>query len=307
MTPPILSPPALHFLIIDFTITCGTNQLIFVATTDVACHLTLHLSHEEPIIRRIPYQKRGADFELSSVTCFVEVDTIDQDEAGDSNTHTFTVPLVAYGLMHYWYLTGTQGGTPMISISQIFTAHCEKPLIETCCHSTPSSGHLQQNVYPCWKVSYAFTPKYDFEPTEFTLHLALFLANPPPPWVQIEIWTTDHTAEPLIKIGGSAQVPVPGMTSSWQAYKFPLTCQKLLANNHYATTWWTSYYPRSSPYKQAIVRRGTGDTCGYTGGAPVKTGYQNCYSDWWRPCNCYRRPWGAYTNSTHYFSFEGKK
>lgn len=307
MPPSALSPPALHFMIIDFITICGVDEFTFWCKTDTPCHLTLHLSLEEPIIRRIPYQKRGADFDLSSVTCFVEIASYDQTEPGDTTSHTFTVPLAAYCQQHYWYLSGTQGGSPCKSISQIFHVHCEQLAVQTCCHSTPSTGQLQQNVYPCWKVSYAFTPGYDFEPTELTLHLALFGANPPPPWVQIEIWTTDATAEPLIKIGGSAQVPVPGMTSSWQPYKFPLTCQKLLTNNHYCMTWWTSYYPRQSPYKQALVRRGTGDTCPYTGGAPVKTGVRNCYADWWNPCNCGGRPWNPYTNSPHYYSFGGKK
>lgn len=137
MSPPTLSPPALHFVVIDFTITCGTMQLIFQCTTDVACHLTLHMADIDPIVRKIPYQKRGANFNLSSVTCFVEIHTIDQDESGDTTTHTFTVPLTAYDQLHYWYLTGTQGGVPMKSISQIFKASCSKPLLVTTCSGLP--------------------------------------------------------------------------------------------------------------------------------------------------------------------------
>lgn len=143
MSPPTLSPPALHFLIVDFTITCGTNQLIFVAYTDTSCHLTLHMADVDPIIRKIPYQKRGANFTLSSVTCFVEIDTIDQDEAGDTTTHTFTIPLTAYDRWHYWYLTGTQGGAPMKSISQIFKALCHSPITPpqtVTIYSAPSAG-----------------------------------------------------------------------------------------------------------------------------------------------------------------------
>lgn len=137
MSPPILSPPALHFVVVDFTITCGTMELTFWCQTDVACHLTLHMADIDPIIRNIPYQKRGANFNLSSVTCFVEIKTIDQDEAGDTTTHTFTVPLTSYDLTHYWYLTGTQGGIPMKSMSQIFKASCSKPVEVITCKCTP--------------------------------------------------------------------------------------------------------------------------------------------------------------------------
>lgn len=129
MSPPTLSPPSLHFMIIDFLTTCGVDEFTFWCKTDTPCHLTLHLSIEKPIVRRIPYQKRGADFELSSVTCFVEIATYDQDEAGDTTIHTFTIPLVAYDLPHYWYLTGTQGGVPCKSISQIFHITCSESLL----------------------------------------------------------------------------------------------------------------------------------------------------------------------------------
>lgn len=132
MAPPILNPPALKFVIVDFSITCGTMQLTFWCKTDVACHLYLHLTDQDYIIRRIPYRKRGVDVEMSSLTCFVEKDLIEQDEVGDTYEHTFTVPLTAYNLWHYWYLTGTQGTAPpipMTSVSQIFKASCSPPPI----------------------------------------------------------------------------------------------------------------------------------------------------------------------------------
>lgn len=126
--PPALAPPALHFLVLDFTITCGSMEFTFVCTTDTAVRLTLHLTTEKPIIRRIPYVKRGADFTMSSVTCFVETVTIDQDEAGDTFAHTFTVPIAGYGIPYYWYLTGTHSGQPSNSISQIFQVQCAAPI-----------------------------------------------------------------------------------------------------------------------------------------------------------------------------------
>jgi hypothetical protein len=141
MSPPISSPPALKFLVIDFTITCGTMELVFWCKTDVACHLWLHLTDQDYIIRRIPYTKRGAAVELSSVTCFVETLLIEQDEAGDTYEHTFTVPLIAYGRVHSWYLSGTQGGVAMTSVSQIFSAQCPAPPVYMDLPATTARGH----------------------------------------------------------------------------------------------------------------------------------------------------------------------
>lgn len=103
----------------------------------------MHLSTEKPIIRRIPYIKRGADFEMSSVTCFVATKTYDQDEGGDTLTHTFIVDPIVYGQDYYFYFTATHGGAPSASISQIFHANCPVPTVvpETVkIYSAPSAG-----------------------------------------------------------------------------------------------------------------------------------------------------------------------
>jgi hypothetical protein len=144
MSPPTYSPPALHFLIIAFDYSCALHVCTFTCTTDVPCHLTAHISDQRPVIRRIPYQKRGADMEASSVTCFVETKTIDQDEAGDTTHHTFQIPMPIYDHLYYWYFTGTQGALPTKSISQIFWHSCPKPtgaLVTTKFYSDPASGH----------------------------------------------------------------------------------------------------------------------------------------------------------------------
>lgn len=131
MSPPVYSPPALKFLITSFAYSCGTNLCTFTCTTDVACHLTAHVTAQRPIIRRIPYQKRGAEFVLSSVTCFVPIATPDQAQAGDTFAHTFTIPFPLSDHTYYWYLTGTIGGVPCTSISQIFWHACPAVPITT--------------------------------------------------------------------------------------------------------------------------------------------------------------------------------
>jgi hypothetical protein len=89
----------------------------------------VHVSTQRPIIRRIPYTKRGAQFQLSSVTCFVQVCQVEQTIAADTLEHTFVIPLAAYDVTHYWYLTGTQGGVPLESMSQIFWHECTAPIL----------------------------------------------------------------------------------------------------------------------------------------------------------------------------------
>jgi len=102
--------------------------------------------------------KRGANFTLSSVTCFVPIADIAQDEPADTYIHTFTVPLTAYSRYHYWYLTGTQGGQPMKSISQIFKARCDKyvyPPQTVKFYSAPGQGGDSMDGSPERVVAYS--------------------------------------------------------------------------------------------------------------------------------------------------------
>lgn len=122
-----VAAPTDHFLVLSFTYTCGISQVTFVCVTDVPCNMTAHITDQRPAIRRVPTTKRGADFTLSSLTCFVGIKTVTQSEAGDTLTHTFVIPLSAYDVTFYWYLTATYGGKPSQSMSQIFWHSCPKP------------------------------------------------------------------------------------------------------------------------------------------------------------------------------------
>ena len=145
--PPAYAPPLLHFLVIEFSYTCGTHQCTFWCKTDVACHLTAHITAERPRIRYIPDQKRGAQFTLSSMTCFVEIAQAEQLEPADTLEHTFLIPFPLYDHAYYWYLSGTILGVPCKSISQVFWHNCSRPPITATFHSDPGFGRTTCDVY----------------------------------------------------------------------------------------------------------------------------------------------------------------
>jgi len=271
MTPPVYAPPALHFLIADFSITCGTMQFTFWCKTDTLCYLTLHLSHQEPIIRRIPYQKRGADFELSSVTCFVEVATYEQIEPGDTLEHTFVVPLLAYCQQHYWYLTGTQGGVPCKSISQIFHVHCTKPSDPIL--TTDQNPYWNSNLMPYYTsaVGQRWTPDHDYAPVKLDLLLWQYSTRNKGYfkvqireitgtycWLEPILWEVTHYGPNLPTRYNHIYTtwPVTGFTAlTTKAYRivvYPIlywyywTGSYWRRDNTAARIWWANYSP--SPY-----------------------------------------------------------
>jgi len=209
MTPPAASPPALHFLVTLFAYACGYLACTFTCTTDTAVKLTAHVSAERPAIRRIPYVKRGADFVLSSVTCFVETQTIVQTQAGDSLTHTFVIPFPIVNHTYYWYLTGTQGGVPCQSISQIFWYSCDVPPPPTPrCRATipPAYGHDSTG---CTEMSSGFQPGASFIATSVDIGLYRQTAYAQNHLLSLAIWSAAANAQPLALIYGYYAAYVP--------------------------------------------------------------------------------------------------
>jgi len=99
---------------------------------------------------------------MSSVTCFVVTDTYDQNEAGDTFAHTFTVPIAGYDLPYYWYLTGTHAGAPSLSMSQIFTVTCSVPTPPNLlCHTIGGETEYAA-AYNCYEQAGAFQPPASF-------------------------------------------------------------------------------------------------------------------------------------------------
>lgn len=195
MTPPTLTPPALHFLVNSFSYSCGSHIVTFTCTTDTPVHLYAHVTNQQPRVRRIPYVKRGAPFVLSSVTCFVELNLVEQTEPGDTLTHTFTIPLTAYGLIHYWYLSGTHAAIPSRSISQIFWQACPDPgwtehmvLIKSArLHGlgTVDGAVYRQGVNLTWPDIHD-NPGTTVEPDHIRTYIWLSSANTANRWTQLQ-------------------------------------------------------------------------------------------------------------------------
>ena len=265
MAPIYYGPPALKFLVTSFAYSCDTDVIFFVCTTDVACTLTAHVTPSRPILRRIPYTKRGADFVLSSVTCFVETAAVAQAEVTDSTTHTFTIPAPLCDNTYYWYLTGTIAGQPCTSLSPIFwpSFPCPAPPYPYCQAQDPPYNY--HDTYRCYFLSSCFQPATSYNITSCDI---TFQNDLDPSKIctdgQFELWTalangkpdicqqTHYFTNPDLTPGGVVTVNVP------------LTPQLLTAGNHYAIAygfrdWWSS--PR---YKRLKFHFATALNCEYS-------------------------------------------
>jgi len=96
---------------------------IITIVTNVPCHLWLRYTEEPPQYHAIPLYKRGIFIYKDARFCFVAFKHIEQDEANDTYTHTFTWHGWYHCLTQYFYFWGEISGQGSPSTSPIFSKH----------------------------------------------------------------------------------------------------------------------------------------------------------------------------------------
>lgn len=94
-----------------------------VATTDIPCHLYMRWSTTTPQKHIVPKFMRGIFMHEDIYLCFVAYTDNEQEEAGDTLTHTFvkrTWPICETRWFYFW---GKVAGQTCVSTSAIFELH----------------------------------------------------------------------------------------------------------------------------------------------------------------------------------------
>ncbi|MBA7572832.1 hypothetical protein ES708_14619 [subsurface metagenome] len=155
-----MPPP--HFSVRDIQQHHHLTGYRLVITTDVPCRLFMRWTLEKPRTHKDPVFKRGAPFAEKVRFCFVEYQDNDQEEAGDTLTHTF-IKLDWPGCQtRYFYFWGTVAGEVSPSESPLFSKH--RPVFE-----------FQLLFYEPW--TYLIPPP----PTMALILLEPWTWTPPPP------------------------------------------------------------------------------------------------------------------------------
>ncbi|MBA7527401.1 hypothetical protein ES705_19577 [subsurface metagenome] len=92
---------------------------IVTATSDVPAHLWLRLTHVPPRIHSKPVLRRGMWLNDDVRFCFDVFHDIEQDQAGDTLEHTFTISPCESDFQFWYYLWGYVGGILSPSTSAI--------------------------------------------------------------------------------------------------------------------------------------------------------------------------------------------
>ncbi|MBA7659314.1 hypothetical protein ES703_67291 [subsurface metagenome] len=119
--------PTLNWALWDITYEITATGVKIKVQTWEACHLWMRWTLTYPEEHSIPVLKRGLFLHGDKRFCFVAYHDNEQEEAGDTTTHTFTKEPWPSCQTRYFYFHGRMGGTASPSTSAIFNYHRIEP------------------------------------------------------------------------------------------------------------------------------------------------------------------------------------
>ncbi|MBA7643922.1 hypothetical protein ES703_51656 [subsurface metagenome] len=153
-----------------------------IVVTDIPCHLYMRWSFKPPWSHASVARRRGLAMHTDRYYCFTTYHDNEQEEAGDTLTHTFIKTPWPYCECRYFYFWGKVGDTVCISDTPCFQLHmnCAKapPVMEV--ESNDCQTEHDQPGLACqqWNAcSQTFTPDHDYEATMLSLLLTQYDIN----------------------------------------------------------------------------------------------------------------------------------
>ncbi|MBA7535783.1 hypothetical protein ES705_28041 [subsurface metagenome] len=218
-----LVPPVVYtrFMITDFQTTPNCEQVAVVIKTDVPCHLWLRFTDETPRKHPKTVTRRGLRMGYDIRTCFVAYKDLEQEEAGDTLEHTFTITDIPFCSSVYFYFYGTSAGITMVYTSAIFSFFYPfgTPPFKTC--ERQEEAYINIGFCHYWNaMSQTFTPTHDFKVDMLSLMLNQLDTDRRGPYcVKITRDIPPCWDEPLVAIqyGYSTALPLPGV-KAWVSF-----------------------------------------------------------------------------------------
>ncbi len=198
-----------HFALLGFFDDVLTDGYKLTAITDTPCHLWCRMTKRPPREHNIPSPRRGTYLTGEMRFCFVVFWDIEQEEPGDTLTHTWHVRDWPYCEVRYFYFIGTIAGLSVVSETVYFHLHFAKyPPLCVLVFDEPWSDYIDIStliIYEPWSyhgvlppalVNIFTEPWTDYSPPPPTLTLIFtepwtYYAEPPPVMVLIftEPWS----------------------------------------------------------------------------------------------------------------------
>lgn len=201
-----------------FAITAQSNysaldNLIVGMYTDIACHLKIRVTDQEPVRDLRWIFRRGLPMKCLPFWTFIGLYHIEQEEPGDTRSHTFIIPNLVFCNWRWFQPWGTVAGKDAVSAGPIFKAHF--PVIRGMFWEPWNADFTTNNP---WQNLY---PQYTTVDVHHGLLDLIVNRTPPYGWAQAIKCDLLHLLEPgyyppvkgCFLIHEATYTPPPGLTN----------------------------------------------------------------------------------------------
>lgn len=112
-----------HFAVLEVSYWYKIASIIITCSTNNPCHLTCYYTGKEPVRHATTLVKRGVALPWGAYFCFVAWKSVEQQEPGDTLTHTFEVPDWSYCQTKWFTFRGNVAGQLSPSVSALIKHH----------------------------------------------------------------------------------------------------------------------------------------------------------------------------------------
>lgn len=112
-----------HFAVLEVSYLYKPTSIVITCTTNNPCHLTCYYTDKPPVRHATSRVVRGLSLPWGAYWCFVAYKEVEQQEAGDTLTHTFEVPDWSYCQTKWFCFRGTVSGEISPSVSALLKHH----------------------------------------------------------------------------------------------------------------------------------------------------------------------------------------
>ncbi len=141
-----------HWALLDLQYEYLPDGFKLTAYTDVPCHLYCRMTTSPPLKHSLPSMRRGMRITGDIRFCFVVFEDNEQEEAGDTLTHTWLKDVWPICETRWFYFVGEQGGESSVSETAIFKFHFPvmpiPPPPERTVYLTPLGPGNTTELYP---------------------------------------------------------------------------------------------------------------------------------------------------------------
>lgn len=279
-----------------FLVTCYTNN---------PCHLWFRSTTTVPQKHINSVIVRGGQVGTYIDQCFVAFTDLEQNEPGDTHTHTFTVEPWPVCETRWFYFWGTVDGNLSPSASCIFAKHRTAPPGPFIfCQTDPWLDYGTVDTVRCYRFSSPFKPGLSFDLTHLTIEVKASGTIPVLLFNTVQIFTANPDGSPNTAVSPPATVPVPSdLPPIWTPFKVPFPDSAITANTLY-TIIYGSDAPYESPAHRIAWRAGIDPTCPHLIPEDDRLWTQNC-TNANLPCDCSGKPWYSFILRDLRFIIEG--